>query len=107
MAGQMNYGGSAAEIVPVELLKAVGKCLGSAVAVCDRMYGGFSGNVNCVLTLSNGRRAVMKTALEGDIAVQHGIPWTSIIEREIWMYRNLAGTEKYRPEFYGEARGGG
>jgi hypothetical protein len=95
------------DLVPRELLDAAGERLGSRIVSCERLLGGFSGNVNCLLGLADGRRAVMKTALEGDIAVQHGISWTSIIEREIWMYRNLAGTERYRPAFYGEARGGG
>lgn len=94
-------------LLPAALIEAAGKVLGSDVVSYEKMFGGFSGNVNCVLDLADGRRAVMKTAVEGEIAVQHDIPWTTIIEHEIWMYQHLAGVEAYRPAYYGEARAGG
>jgi hypothetical protein len=93
--------------VPAVLFEAAGRCLGSRIAAYELMQGGFTGQANCALTLEDGRRAVMKTTLEGEMHPMSHIPRADILRRESWVYRNLENTAPYRPGYLGDVQADG
>jgi hypothetical protein len=84
-----------------ELCREVGRQIGRDVESVERLPGGYTPQVIVRLRLLGGEPAILKAAPPPALTTAEQIDWTTMLRREIAVYRDLGFLAPWRPDVYG------